>query len=66
MRKKRLNKDEMFMEQARVYARRSACLQFQVGVKDGMLVVSCKDLHVYGHTFDVALNFVNKGGIWKS
>jgi thymidylate synthase len=32
----------------------------QVGVKDGILVVSCKDLHVYGHTFDVALSFVNK------
>lgn len=41
MAKRRLNKDEMFMEQARVYARRSACLQFQVGVvfiKDDVVV----------------------------
>ncbi|MEW5907958.1 MAG: dCMP deaminase family protein [Patescibacteria group bacterium] len=39
--KRRLTKDEMFMEQARVYAKRSACLQFQVGivfVKDDVVI----------------------------
>ncbi len=38
----------------------------EIGVEDGEMIVTCKDIHIYEHTLPVALQRINKEKFWQA